>query len=298
MKMPYYALLAVWGKQLMRYGYLCRLNRPADLALFLLPAGWASLLAADGHPSGGHLTALLLAATLMRCAAWVFNDWMEARLLPEGTESYLGRGRVTLREVQLLLATLLLVSLLLLLPLPATLFYYAWPAPLLLIGYPFLKTRILLIQPYLGLCYAWLVPLAYAAQGRQPDKAGWLLFTATLFFTSAFAMLYALPRRDYELRVGIRSLAQLFGTNSWFFVMAMQLSAVFSLWLAGRQLDLGIFFSLGLIVMTLLVPYQLWLLFSHPLEGSLRSYRSQIWSAIAILCGIAFHYLCICSPTG
>jgi len=288
------ATLRDWSKQLRRYALLCRLHRPADLALLLLPAGWASLLAAKGAPDGGHLVALLLAATLMRCAAWVFNDWMEARLLPEGNESYLGRGVVGLLEVRWLFAGLLLLSLLLLLPLPAVLFYYAWPAPLLLVAFPFLKTRLLLTQPYLGLCYAWLVPMAYAAQGVQPDKAGWLLFTATLLWASAFAMLYALPRRNYELRVGIRSLAPLFGSNSWFFVMAMQLSAAWSLWLAGKQLQLGIFFSLGLIVVLLLVPYQQWLLFSHPVQGPLRSYRSQIWSAIAILCGIAFHYLCIC----
>lgn len=286
--------LHYWGSQLKRYALLCRLDRAADLALLLLPAGWASLLATDGALDAGRLTLLLLAATLMRCAAWVFDDWMESRLLPEGTESLLGRGMVELRELQWLLGALLLLSLLLLLPLPAVLFYYAWPAPLLLVAFPFLKTRLLLTQPYLGLCYAWLIPMAYAAQGVQPDKAGWLLFTATLLWASAFAMLHALSRRDYELRVGIGSLAQLFGGNSWFFVMAMQLSAVFSLWLAGKQLELGIFFSLGLIVVLLLVPYQQWLLFSHPQKGPLRSYRSQIWSAIAILCGIAFHYLCIC----
>jgi 4-hydroxybenzoate polyprenyltransferase len=283
-----------WGERLKRYALLCRLDRPADLPLLLLPALWASLLATDGNPDGARLALLLLGATLMRCAAWVFNDWMEARWLPQGGDSCLGRGLVAPHELRWLLATLLFAALLLLLPLPAVLFYYAWAAPLLLVAIPLVKTRLQLIQPYLGLCHAWLVPMAYAAQGVHPDKAGWLLFTATLLWASAFSLLRALPRREYELRVGIGSLAHLFGRNSWLFILTMQLGAVFSLWLAGRQLELGIFYSLGLIVLLLLIPYQQWLLFSHPDKGPLRSYYSQIWSAIALLCGIAFHYLCTC----
>ncbi len=294
MKIPQHAPLAAWSKQLRRYTDPCRLNRPADLALFLLPGLWASLLAANGLPHWSKVLALLLAAALIRCAAWLFDDWMESRLLPEAPESYLRQGAISLREAQWLLGILLAAALLLLLPLPAKLFYFAWPVPLLLAAYPFIKTRLLLTQLYLGLCYAWLVPLAYTAQGEMPGKAAWLLFTATLLWASAFATLYALPRRDYELRLGIRSLAQLFAGNSWFFIMVMQLSAFFSLWLAGRQMELGIFFDLGLVVAVLLLPYQQWLLFSHPVGGPLRSYRSQIWSGIAVLCGIGFHYLCHC----
>jgi len=286
--------LSIWFAQSRRYALLCRLDRPADLALLLLPAGWASVLAAGGAPYAGRLILLLLATSLMRCAAWVFDDWMEARRLPGTETSYLARGTVSLREVQWLLAILFLVSFLLILPLPAIVFYYASVTPLLLLAFPFIKTRLLLTQPYLGLCYAWLIPIAYATQGTQPDKAGWLIFTATLLWASALAMLHALPRREADLQLGIRSLAQLFGDNSWFFILAMQLSAVFSLWLAGKQLELGIFFSLGLIVVLLLIPYQQWLLFSHPQQGPMRCYYNQIWSAIAILCGIAFHFLCIC----
>lgn len=283
-----------WAGAAKRYALLCRLDRPTDLALLLLPAVWGSLLATKGSPDAGRLSLLLLAAVLIRCATWVFDDWMEAKLLPKSTESYLGRKLIELRELKLLLAVLVLLGILLLLPLPGLLFYYVLPVPLLLAAIPFLKTRLLLIQPYLGLSYAWLVPMSYAAQGVQPDKAGWLVFTATLLWVSAFTVLHAIPRREYDLEVGIRSLPQLLGSNSWLFVVAMQLSTVFSLWLAGKQMELGIFFSLGLIVVLLLVPYQQWLVFTHPQEGPLRSYRNQVWSGIAILCGITFNYMCTC----
>lgn len=276
-----------------RFLYICRLHRPTDIPLFLLPALWASVLAAKGAPQLYPLLAVLVAAILFRCTAWVFNDWMESRLLTDPTESFVAQKVITPREAQLLFSGLTLVSLLLLLPLERPLLYYAAVAPLLLLGLPLVKTRLLLAQPYLGLCYAWIVPIAWAAQGSEPGKAAWLVFTAVLLGASAFNTLYAIPRRGYEQRAGIRSLVHLFGDNSWFFVLSMQLSSVFSLWLAGHQLSLGIFFSLGLVTVLLLLPYQQWLLFSHPQDGPIRGYRSQIWSGIAVLCGIVFHFICI-----
>jgi len=277
-----------------RYLCLCRLHRPADIPLLLLPALWASVLAAGGAPRAWPLLALLAAALLFRCAAWVYNDWMESRLLPEASESFIARKVVGPLEAQRLFVGLMLGALLLMLPLGLPLLWYALAALLLLLAYPVIKTRLLLTQPYLGLCFAWIVPMAWTAQGTTPGKAGWLVFTAVLLWASAFATLYAIPRRNYEQRVGIRSLAQLFGDNSWLFILAMQLSALFTLWLAGRQLQLNTFFSLGLVTALILLPYQQWLLFSHPQEGPLRSYYSQIWTGIAIFCGIAFHFLCLC----
>jgi 4-hydroxybenzoate polyprenyltransferase len=277
-----------------RFLNICRLHRPTDIVLFLLPGLWSALLASGGELHWLPLLLLLGAALLIRCAAWVYNDWMESRLLEPAQESFIARKLVSPLEAQLLFSALLLLALLLIWPLGTPLLYYAIVALALLLGYPILKTRLLLTQPYLGSCYAWLVPMAWATQGVTPDKSAWLLFTAVLLWATAFTTLYALPRRNYEQQVGIRSLAQLFGENSWLFILAMQFSALFTLWLIGRQLELNLFFRIGLATALLLLPYQHWLLFSHPQRGPRRSYRNQIWSGLALLCGIAFHFLCTC----
>lgn len=278
-----------------RFFNICRLHRPADIALFLLPGLWAGVLASGGELQWVPLSQLLAAAVFIRCAAWVFNDWMEAQLIEQAQESFIARKLVSSREAQLLIAVLLLLALLLILPLATPMLYYAIGALVLLLGYPILKTRILLTQPYLGLCYAWLVPMAWVSQGATPEKSAWLMFTAVVFWTTAFTTLYALPRRSYELQAGIRSLAQLFGDNSWLFILVMQLSALFTLWVLGHQLELNLFFRIGLATALLLLPYQHWLLFSHPQRGPRRSYRSQIWSGVAVLCGTVFHVLCTCA---
>ncbi len=277
-----------------RFFNICRLHRPTDIALFLLPGLWAALLASHGSLQWSPLLLLLAAALLIRCAAWVFNDWMESRLIEQAQESFIARQLVSEREAQMLFAALLVLALLLILSLNTLLLYYAIASLALLLGYPILKTRLLLTQPYLALCYAWLVPMAWSTQGVTPDKSAWLLFTAVLFWATAFTTLYALPRSNYEQQAGIRSLTQLFNENSWLFILAMQLCALFTLWLLGQQLEMNIFFRIGLATALILLPYQHWLLFSHPQSGPRRSYRSQIWSGVAILCGIAFHFLCTC----
>lgn len=283
--------MASFQRQTLRLLCLCRLHRPTDLILLLQIGLWGSLLATAGKPQWGAVLLLLLASTLIRCAAWVLNDWADARISADARESFIAQGLVTRRQAQWLLATLLLMALLLILPLPTDLLYFAMLTPLLLLGLPLIRTRLALSQVWLGLCIAWLIPLTYAAQGLLPDKAGWLLFTAVLLWASAFTTLYALPRRQYEGTLGIRSLAQVFGDQSGMFVLFIQTTAIFTLWLVGLHLELGIFYTLGLVVALLLLPWQLWLLFSSS-YGASRSYYSQIWTGLAISCGIIFHFLC------
>lgn len=276
-----------------RLASLCRLHRPVDIPLFLLPGLWAAVLAAEGVPKFTPLLLLLLAALLIRCAAWTFNDLMEPRLLPHAPESFVGEKIVSPIEAQRLFAVLLTVAMLLILPLGLPLFYFTLPALAGLLAIPFVRSRLLFTQPFLGLCYAWLVPMAWLSQDASLGKATWLVFTAVLLWASAFTTLYAIPRCNHEARTGVRSLAQLFGDLSWLFILAMQLGAIFALWLVGQQLSLGIFFSLGLITALLLLPYQQWLLLHHPSGGAMSSYRAQTATAVAILCGISFHYLCL-----
>ena len=285
--------LAPWYRQLLRLLCLCRLHRPTDLLLLLLIGLWASLLANKGEPLWWPMLAVLLAATLVRCAAWILIDWADARISSSAGESFIAQGLVQRQQAQYLFAALLLFALVLILPLGTPLLYFALITPLLLLGLPLIRMRMALSQLWLGLCIAWIVPLAYTAQGVLPDKAGGLLFTAATLWATAFTTLYALPRSSYETRLGIRSLPQLFGEQSGLFVLLMQIAAIFSLWLAGKQLGLGLFYTLGLTVALLMLPWQLWLLFYTPPRGALRSYHSQIWTGVAIAAGIVFHFLCL-----
>lgn len=287
---------ALWRKQVLRLLCLCRLHRPTDLVLLLLIGLWGSLLASQGSPQWAPMLALLFAATLVRCASWIAIDWCDARLAPDAGESFIAQGLVSRQLALRLFGSTLFIALLLILPLGAPLLYLILAVPPLLVGLALIRSRFFLTQAWLGLCIAWMLPLAHAAQGSWPDKSGWLMFTAAALWATAFTTLYAIPRHDYEARLGVRSLAQLFGEQSASFVLLMQGAAIFTLWLAGQTAPLGLFYTLGLLVAVALLPWQHWLLISSPRRGALRAYHQQIWSGIAIACGILFHFLCLCTP--
>lgn len=288
-----------WLRQLRhyrKYFELARLDRPEDLVLLLLPALWASWLATGGDPDGGALLLLLFAATATRCAAWVFNDLMESRLLKMAPESMVAKGTINRKVARDIFVGLCMTAALATALLGRQALLYAPLALLLLIGYPYLKRKTILIQAYMGLGVAWIVPMAYVAQGTPPDKLAWLLFTAVLLWGSAYFTLYAVPRYSYEQKAGIRSLLQLVGNAYKSIIALLQVLTLFTLFLAGRQGELGPFFSVGLMFAAGLVIYQQILLDRRGLkEATTAAYRTNIWLGIAIFLGILFHFFCLCA---
>jgi 4-hydroxybenzoate polyprenyltransferase len=276
-----------WMHALRPYLHICHLHRPVDLALLLLPALWTVSLA-PGTPDYTGVVALLLAATAVRCAAWVYNDLLDATMLPEAPESFIARGLVSRQAGWLLIAGLLGGATLLLLLLDNTILLWGSGALGLLLGYPYIKRRTLLTQAYMGLCFAWIVVIAQVVAPGIAAKSLWLLFTATLLWATANTILYAMPRRSYEERVGIGSLVYLLGDNSGKFVLLLQLFAIMALWFVGNQAKLGLGFGLGLLVTLALLPYQQWLLARHPGSGATRAYRSNILFGLTVWLGLLY----------
>ncbi|MEN8169868.1 MAG: UbiA family prenyltransferase [Pseudomonadota bacterium] len=267
------------------YVHVCHLHRPVDLILLLLPLLWTVSLS-PGAIHYPDVVVLLLAATAMRCAAWVYNDLLDATMLPEAPESFVTLKLVSRQGGWRLFAGLLAFTILLLLLLDTVIFLWGSVALGLLLGYPLIKRRTLLTQAYMGLCFAWMVAMAQVIAPDISAKALWLLFTATLLWATANTILYAIPRRGYEERVGIGSLVYLFGDNSGVFVLILQVFAVISLWFVAKQAALGFSFSIALLAALTLLPYQQWLLARHPGSGATRAYRSNILFGLMILFGL------------
>ena len=267
------------------YLHICHLHRPVDLILLLLPALWTLCLTSEPL-NYGEVLALLLAASAIRSAAWVYNDLLDALLLTDAPESFVTLGLVRSRDGWRLFFGLLGFATLMLLFLDAAAFLWGLVALGLLLGYPHIKRRTLLTQPYMGLCFAWMVAMAQLVSPGIDAKSLWLLFTATLLWATACTILYAMPRRTYEERVGIGSLIYLMGANSGLFVLILQLFTTISLWFVGKQAGLGSAFSAALLLALALLPYQQWLLTRHPSSGATRAYRSNILFGLVILVGL------------
>ncbi len=275
------------------YRQLMRLSRFEDLALLLLPGAWGLWFAADGPPAASVLAAFVAAAFFMRCAAWTFNDLAEGKVLLFAPESLVARGVLGPRQAAYASAALVLLA-----ALPVALLRWEallWGAPALLVAvaYPWVKLRSYLAQGLLGAGVAWAVPVAFALQGSAMGKTGWLLFVGTLLWATACHLLYAVPRSAYEAKVGIRSMAQLFGMASRPMALVLQLLALAALWLVGRHEELGPFFAIGLLTALALLGHQQFILREGQGGSWIRAYRANIWLGLAVFCGIAFHFLCL-----
>lgn len=267
------------------YLHICHLHRPVDLLLFLFPALWTIGLA-KGELSTLTLLNFLLAATLVRCAAWVYNDLQDAKRLTDAPESFIARQLVGERDAWQLLIGLLITAAVLILPLGLPVILWGSAALVLLFGYPHIKHRTLLTQAYMGLCFAWIVPMSQLLAPELPAKSLWLLFTATLLWATANTLLYSIPRYEYQQRVGIGSLISITGDASKVLVLILQLFVVIALWFAGKHAETGSLFGLSLLAALAQIPYQQWIFLNHPGSGATRAYRANILFGLTILLGL------------
>jgi 4-hydroxybenzoate polyprenyltransferase len=161
----------------------------------------------------------------------------------------------------------------------------------LLLTYPFMKRFFPLPQFYLGAAFTWSVPMAYAAHtGEYPPRMAWLLFIAGLLWTMAYDTMYAMVDREDDRKLGIRSSAILFGDADRFIIGIMQLMSVYALWLAGRELELGIWFGLGLITAAIFALYQQYLIRERKPEDCFKAFINNNYFGMAIFIGIALEY--------
>ena len=109
----------------------------------------------------------------------------------------------------------------------------------------------------LGAAFSWSIPMAYTAVGQTPDLTCWLLYFGNLAWTVAYDTQYAITDREYDLKIGVKSTAILFGQHDIQIISTLQ---VLSLVLIGTALwieDLLVPFGLmGLLAVAIDFIYQ------------------------------------------
>ncbi len=270
---------------------LLRLHHPADIALLWLLLLWGVWLGSGGKPAAATLLALALGSLLLRSAGWQVHDIVNA---------YYAHPKHSLRSVLRALPAPLRTALILELGGVLLLLGALGWQPLLaaLIGagtglvYLWLRRRTFLGELLLALAIAGATVAGFSATGSAPNKSAWLIYTAAVLWVTACLTQYAALHVQQHARLGIRSLAMLFGPADRWLIASLQGSALFALYLAARQESFGIFMTLGLTTAAALGLYQQWLMHGGNDIGYRRAYLANIWFGIAVFCGIAFHFLC------
>jgi 4-hydroxybenzoate polyprenyltransferase len=160
----------------------------------------------------------------------------------------------------------------------------------LVVTYPFFKRFFPLPQAYLGIAFTWSVPMAYAAQTNSLPRAAWVMFMSGVLWTVAYDTMYAMVDREDDKKLGIRSSALLFGDADRFIVGVMQLMTLLGLWLIGHELQLGLWYGLGLTGAAIFALYQQLLIRHRKPEDCFRAFLNNNYFGMSVFVGILLEY--------
>ncbi|MBF2761089.1 MAG: 4-hydroxybenzoate octaprenyltransferase [Ectothiorhodospiraceae bacterium AqS1] len=278
-----------WSKRISIYLRLMRAHQPIGTLLLLWPTLWALWIAGDGHPQPTIVVIFVIGTFIMRSAGCVINDFADRKLDPhvERTRNRpLASGEIGSAEALALFIFLGLIALALVSMLNPLTWLYSIGGIILTATYPFMKRWTSLPQLYLGLAFAWGVPMAFAASTGEVPRLAWLIFTAVAIWAVAYDTIYAMVDREDDLKIGIKSTATLCGTHDRALIASCQITTIAILALVGHFQDFQGFYKAGLVATIALFSYQQWLIRNREPRACFRAFLNNHWAGAAIFTGI------------
>lgn len=279
-----------WRERLSAYYYLCRFDKPIGTELVFWPTMWALWVAAKGVPDLSILVLMILGVIFMRAAGCAINDFADRKVDAhvERTKTRpLATGIISAKEAVMVFLLLVAASACLLFFLPIETFYWSFGALFLAFIYPFMKRYTHLPQVFLGAAFSWSIPMAYTAVGQTPDLTCWLLYFGNLAWTVAYDTQYAITDREYDLKIGVKSTAILFGQHDIQIISTLQaLSLVLigsALWIEDLLVPFGL---MGLLAVAIDFIYQWSKTRDKDPQRCFWVFRHNRWVGLIIFLGI------------
>lgn len=272
---------------------LVRLDKPIGVYLLLWPTLGALWIAAQGWPDFHLLVIFIVGTWVMRSAGCAINDFADSKIdgdvLRTQTRPII-TGQVKRHEALITFVALCLIGLVLLLFTNKLTIQLSFGAVLVAFLYPFMKRYTNLPQVVLGIAFSWGILMAFSAQTNELPSAAWLLFVANCLWTVAYDTQYAMVDREYDLKIGVKSTAILFGDADKIIIAALQGLFLLAMLLAAQQFKMGGWFYLSLLVTFLQFVWQHRLIKDRTPEGCFKAFLSNHWVGATIFVGIFLDY--------
>jgi 4-hydroxybenzoate polyprenyltransferase len=279
--------------KLKTYAQLMRVHKPIGTLLLLWPTLWGLWLAAKGLPSIKNLVIFILGVFIMRSAGCVINDVADRKIdgkVARTQDRPLVTGAATPQEAVLLFLLLCCIALALVLQTSPLVIQLSLGGLALAVCYPFMKRYTHLPQLFLGAAFAWSLPMAFTAEAGLLDERIWLVYLAVVLWTVTYDTFYAMVDRDYDLKIGVKSTAILFGEQDRFIAAILQLMTLGALVLVGERFSLSYYYYGSLGITAALFAYQQYLIRFRTREGCFKAFLNNNWVGMVIFIGIASHF--------
>ncbi|MCP4412519.1 MAG: 4-hydroxybenzoate octaprenyltransferase [Gammaproteobacteria bacterium] len=280
-------------KKIADYIVLMRFNRPIGIFLLLWPTLWALWIAAEGFPGIVNFLVFCAGVPIMRSAGCVINDYADRNLdghVKRTSTRPIPACKVSPEEALVLFFLLLFVAFLLVLTLNRTTIYLAFAGVGLTIFYPFAKRFTWFPQVALGITFSWSIPMAFAAEQKPLSELTWIIYFTNLIWVIFYDTIYAMVDREYDLKVGIKSTAILFGEADRFMVGMMQLMVIVGLAILGNHLNFGWVFVTVIVMVAVLFAGQQMLIRKRDPDDCFRAFLNNNYVGMIIFLGILIEY--------
>lgn len=273
------------------YLKLMRLHKPIGIGLLLWPTLWALCIAGNGKPNPIIVSIFVLGIILMRSAGCIINDIADRNIdcyVSRTQDRPLANKKISVRTAFMLFAFLALAAFSLVLQLNTLTVLLSVIGLLLTCIYPLMKRFTHWPQFFLGIAFAWGIPMAFAAIQQTIPSQAWLLFLTTVCWIMAYDTEYAMADKTDDIRIGVKSTAVLWGRYDRFIIGLLQIIVLYLLWMIGFALSLKKIYFISIILASFLFIYQQYLIKDrHPL-ACLNAFTNNNWFGLIIFLGLLF----------
>lgn len=284
-----------WQQRLEAYYYLCRFDKPIGTELVFWPTMWAMWIANKGIPEIKILIPMILGTIFMRAAGCAINDFADRKVdgHVERTKTRpLATGVISAKEAIFVFLFLVAASAAMLLFLPIETFYWSFGALFLAFIYPFTKRYTHLPQVFLGAAFSWSIPMGYTAVGVEPNLTCWLLYFGNLAWTVAYDTQYAITDREFDLKIGVKSTAILFGKYDIEIISLLQASSIVLIGVALYLENILIPFGVAALILVFLdFIYQWTKTKNRDPQRCFWAFRHNRWVGLIIFIGIFMAFI-------
>lgn len=271
------------------YWRLMRFDKPVGTLLLLWPTLWGLWLAARGLPTLKLLVIFILGSITMRAAGCAINDYADRNIdgqVERTRNRPLATGELTPRQALLSFCLALGFAAFLVLLTNQLTILMALIGAFLTALYPFLKRWTHLPQIWLGLAMNWGVIMAYTAQSGELVPGIGVFYCAAICWTVVYDTCYAMVDRDDDLKIGVKSIAILFGEQDKMMIGILQALTLAALYIGGQRFELNSYYFWSLLPAALLFGYQQWLIRDRSRSGCFAAFMNNRWFGPIVLLAI------------
>jgi len=251
-------------------------------------------IAAQGWPKPHLLFIFVMGTIIVRSAGCCINDFMDKNIDGEVARTRsrpLVTGALKRQEALYVFAILVLIGFILVLFTNKLTIALSIPAILIVIVYPLMKRYTNLPQIVLAIAFSMGILMAFSAQTGKIPLPAYLLFVANCLWTIAYDTQYAMVDREYDINIGVKSTAILFGDADKVIIGMLQGLFIMAMILTAKQFLLGFWFYASLGLSTMLFFYQQYLIRYREPQKCFAAFVNNNWVGATIFIGVFLHFV-------